>query len=82
MEFFLKHTFEIIEVNDEMKTDFNALLGSDILPKLKIYLSGVAHAWPQDLKQKCLSLKILIMIRKMNKILRTLIMGPLLNVKI
>ena len=47
-----KHKFEIIEFNDEMKTDFDVLLGSDILPKLKIYLSGVAHAWPQDLKKE------------------------------
>ena len=47
-----KHKFEIIEFNDEMKTDFDVLLGSDILPKLKIYLSGVAHAWPQDLNRE------------------------------
>ncbi|KAG2195429.1 hypothetical protein INT46_008462 [Mucor plumbeus] len=47
-----EHQFEIIEFNDEMKTEFDVLLGSDILPKLKIYLSGVAHAWPNDSKKE------------------------------
>ncbi|KAG1107564.1 hypothetical protein G6F42_016325 [Rhizopus arrhizus] len=47
-----KHKFEIIEFSDEMKTDFDILLGSDILHKMNIYLSGVAHAWPDDNKKE------------------------------
>lgn len=41
-----KHSFEIIEFNDEMAEEFDVLLGVDILPLLNIYLSGVAHKWP------------------------------------
>lgn len=47
-----KHQFEIIEFNDEMETEFDILLGIDILPKLGIYLSGVAHAWPDDTRKE------------------------------
>ncbi|GAN11418.1 conserved hypothetical protein [Mucor ambiguus] len=47
-----KHQFEIVEFNDEMKTEFDILLGIDILPKLGIYLSGVAHAWPDDTRKE------------------------------
>ncbi|CEP08960.1 hypothetical protein, partial, partial [Parasitella parasitica] len=42
------HTFEIIDFNDEMAEEFDVLLGVDILPKLHIYLSGVAHRWDDD----------------------------------
>lgn len=44
--------FEIIEFNDQMKTEFDILLGNDILPKLGIYLSGVAHACPDDSRKE------------------------------
>ncbi|CEP13435.1 hypothetical protein [Parasitella parasitica] len=42
------HTFEIINLNDETAKKFDVLLGVDILPKLFIYLSGVAHRWDDD----------------------------------
>ncbi|CEP06855.1 hypothetical protein, partial, partial [Parasitella parasitica] len=42
------HSFEIIDFNDEMAEEFDVLLGVDILPKLGIYLSGVAHCWADD----------------------------------
>ncbi|KAL9537680.1 hypothetical protein PS6_011710, partial [Mucor atramentarius] len=31
-----------------MAEEFDVLLGVDILPKLRIYLSGVAHCWADD----------------------------------
>jgi hypothetical protein len=43
-----KHEFEVIEFNDELSTEFDVLLGIDILPKLNIYLSGVAFKWPDS----------------------------------
>jgi len=42
-----KHAFEIIDFNDSMAEEFDVLLGIDILPQLNIYLSGVAHKWPE-----------------------------------
>ncbi|CEP12821.1 hypothetical protein [Parasitella parasitica] len=42
------HTFKIIDFNDKMAEEFDVLLGVDILPKLHIYLSGVAHCWDND----------------------------------
>ncbi|KAI8639104.1 hypothetical protein BD408DRAFT_472713, partial [Parasitella parasitica] len=43
-----EHAFEIIEFNDTMAEEFDILLGVDILPKLRIYLSGVAHCWADN----------------------------------
>ncbi|KAG1111288.1 hypothetical protein G6F42_015073 [Rhizopus arrhizus] len=43
-----EHAFEIIDFNDTMAEEFDVLLGVDILPKLRIYLSGVAHCWADD----------------------------------
>ena len=42
-----KHSFEIIDFNNSMAEEFDVLLGIDILPQLNIYLSGVAHKWPE-----------------------------------
>lgn len=40
-------TFEVVEFNnDVMETSFDILLGTDILPNLRISLSGVAHCFP------------------------------------
>ena len=44
----IKHEFEVIDFNDEFLTKFDVLLGIDILPKLNIYLSGVAFKWPDS----------------------------------
>ncbi|KAK4510556.1 40S ribosomal protein mrp2, mitochondrial [Mucor velutinosus] len=41
-----EHSFEIIDFNDSMAEEFDVLLGVDILPRLNIYLSGVAHCFP------------------------------------
>ena len=38
------HTFEIMD----METDTDIYLSSDILPKLGIYLQGVAHKWDDE----------------------------------
>ncbi|KAG1090832.1 hypothetical protein G6F42_019589 [Rhizopus arrhizus] len=42
------HSFEIIDFNDSMAEEFDVLLGIDILPRLNIYLSGVAHCFPDS----------------------------------
>ncbi|KAI8326290.1 hypothetical protein EDC96DRAFT_593364, partial [Choanephora cucurbitarum] len=43
-----QHEFEVVEFNDTMATEFDVLLGTDILPRLHIYLSGVAKSFPDD----------------------------------
>jgi transposase InsO family protein len=47
-----KHAFEVVEFSDIMETEFDVLLGIDILPKLNIYLGGVAFNWPNDIAQE------------------------------
>ncbi|CEP10697.1 hypothetical protein [Parasitella parasitica] len=42
------HVFEVIEFNDELSTEFDVLLGIDILPKMNIYLQGVAFKFPDS----------------------------------
>ncbi|CEP09774.1 hypothetical protein [Parasitella parasitica] len=44
------HVFEVIEFNDELSTEFDVLLGIDILPKMNIYLQGVAFKFPDSEK--------------------------------
>lgn len=46
------HEFEVIKFNDELSTEFDVLLGVDILPKLNIYLQGVAYKFPDSEKDK------------------------------
>jgi len=46
------HEFEVIEFNDELSTEFDVLLGVDILPKLNIYLHGVAYRFPDSERDK------------------------------
>jgi hypothetical protein len=38
----------VIDFNDKLSTEFDVLLGVDILPKLNIHLSGVAFKWPDS----------------------------------
>ncbi|KAG1119078.1 hypothetical protein G6F42_013051 [Rhizopus arrhizus] len=42
------HEFEVIEFNNELSTEFDVLLGVDILPKMNIYLQGVAYKFPDS----------------------------------
>lgn len=42
------HVFEVIEFNDELSTEFDVLLGIDILSKMNIYLQGVAFKFPDS----------------------------------
>jgi hypothetical protein len=46
------HIFEVVEFSDIMETEFDILLGVDILPKLNIYLGGVAFNWPNDIAKE------------------------------
>ncbi|GAN11884.1 hypothetical protein MAM1_1196c11506 [Mucor ambiguus] len=46
------HQFEVIEFNDKLSTEFDVLLGIDVLPKLNIYLQGVAYKFPDSEKNK------------------------------
>lgn len=43
-----QHEFEVVEFSDIMATQFDVLLGTDIIPKLRIHLEGVAHTFPDD----------------------------------
>jgi hypothetical protein len=47
-----KHAFEVVEFSDIMQTEFDVLLGTDILPKMNIYLGGVAFNWPNDIAKE------------------------------
>jgi transposase InsO family protein len=47
-----KHAFEVVEFSDVMETEFDVLLGTDILPKMNIYLGGVAFNWPNDIAKE------------------------------
>ncbi|KAG2228457.1 hypothetical protein INT48_007575, partial [Thamnidium elegans] len=40
--------FEVVAFNDVLDTEFDVLLGIDILPKLNIGLTNVAHKYPDD----------------------------------
>lgn len=40
--------FEVVEFHDTLETEFDILLGTDILPKLNIGLTNVAHKYPDD----------------------------------
>lgn len=40
--------FEVVEFNDALDTEFDILLGTDILTKLNIGLTNVAHKYPDD----------------------------------
>lgn len=42
------HEFKVIEFNNKLSTEFDVLLGVDILPKMNIYLQGVAYKFPDS----------------------------------
>lgn len=43
-----EHQFEVVEFDTVTETEFDVLLGRDILPKMNISLQGVAYRWPDD----------------------------------
>ena len=43
-----EHEFEVVEFNSVMETEFDILLGTDVLPRMRIGLTGVAHCYPKD----------------------------------
>jgi IS30 family transposase len=42
------HLFEVVDFDDELGDEFDVLLGIDILPRLRIGLTGVAHKYPEE----------------------------------
>lgn len=52
-----KHTFEIVEFNKAMNKEFDVLLGTDILRKMNIGLTGVAYKYPGSEDDYSLRLK-------------------------
>ncbi|KAG2191531.1 hypothetical protein INT47_003618 [Mucor saturninus] len=47
-----EHAFEVVEFSSVMETEFDILLGTDILSRLRIGLTGVAHCYPKDINKE------------------------------